>query len=281
MKPPRELHADPTFLKGSEKALVLAGKSKSLRFALDARDEFFASGRGALAISCAHPDIKDEDIAVGSLHNGRVRVILAVPIEAQLGEFTITAGTYDWAKASGGIGADLEWTMTLTVVDEIPAPELTEPTAKNKNRTSEGPQVALLWRHGEQIELLPKHPGKVEEMPARALAEASKEYEELAALGETPVLTILLNDDYSPLKKYLQRRQTGISKIGAGHAHNRYAIDVGVALLVLHHEAEHRVKRGVRVDEDLLEVARAAAAQGAISILPHFDALAREAGIED
>ena len=67
-------------------------------------------------------------------------------------------------------------------------------------------------------------------MPARALADANNEYAELAALGETPVLTILLNDDYSPLKKYLQRRQPGLSKIGAGHAHNRYAIDVGVAL---------------------------------------------------
>ena len=117
-------------------------------------------------------------------------------------------------------------------------------------------------------------------MPARALAEASTEYAELAALGETPVLTILLNDDYSPLKKYLQRRQSGLSKIGAGHAHNRYAIDVGVALLVLHYEAQQRIKRGIHVDEELLDVARAAAAQGAISILPHFDALAREAGID-
>jgi hypothetical protein len=94
------------------------------------------------------------------------------------------------------------------------------------------------------------------------------------------VLTILLNEDYSPLKKYLQRRQASLSKIGSGHAYNRYAIDVGVALLVLHHEAEQRGKRGVAVDEDLLDVARTAAAQGALSILPHFDALAQEAGIE-
>jgi hypothetical protein len=55
---------------------------------------------------------------------------------------------------------------------------------------------------------------------------------------------------------------------------------VGVALLVLHHEAEQRRKRGEHPDEELLEVARTAAAQGAISILPHFDALAREAGID-
>jgi hypothetical protein len=118
-------------------------------------------------------------------------------------------------------------------------------------------------------------------MPARAVAEASPEFRELASLGDTRVLTILLNEDYSPFKKYLQQRQAGLTKIGTGHAHNRYAIDVGVALLVIHHEAEQRLKHGRQVDEDLLEVARAAAAQGAISILPHFDALAKEAGIEE
>ena len=167
------------------------------------------------------------------------------------------------------------------VVDEIPEPEPPEPTAKNKRPHGEGPQVALLWRQGEQIELLPKQPGKVEEMPAQRSPKRAREYKELAQLGETPVLTILLNQDYSPLKKYLQRRQSRAVEDRGGHAHNRYAIDVGVALLVLHHEAEHRKKRGERVDEELLEVARAAAAQGAISILPHFDALAREAGIEE
>ena len=281
VKPPPELHADPTMLKGPEKALVLTGKSKALRFAVDARDGFFSSGRGSLTITCSHPDIRDEDIAVGPLHNGRVRVVIAVPIEAQLGDFIVTAGLYDWAKSSGGMGADLEWTTTLAVVEEIPEPEPKEPTAKNKNRTSEGPQVALLWRPGEHIELLPKQPGKVEEMPAREVAKANAEYKELASLGATPVLTILLNEDYSPLKKYLQRRQAGLSKIGYGHAANRYAIDVGVALLVLHHEAEQRIRRGGHVDEELLHVARSAAAQGAISILPHFDALAKEAGIEE
>jgi hypothetical protein len=281
VKPPPELHADPTYLKGPERTLVLPGRSKTLRFAIDARDEFFSSGRGSLTITCAHPDIREEDIAVGPLHNGRVRVIIAVPNEAQLGDFPIVAGVYGWAKSSGGMGDDLEWTTLLRVVDEIPEPEPEEPSAKSKNRTSQGPQVALLWRRGEQIDLVPKQPGKVEEMPARALAEANPEYRELAALGETPVITILLNQDYSPLKKYLQRRQAGLSKIGSGHAHNRYAIDVGVAMLVLHHETEERLKGGRHVDEELVEIARAAAAQGAISILPHFDALAQEAGIEE
>ena len=279
-KPPPVLHSDPTFLKGPAKTQVVPGTSKAIRFTLDARDEFFTSGRGSLTVACSHPDVHDEDIAIGSLAGGRVRVIMAVPAEAQLGEFDVTAAVRNWQKSSGGMGTDLESRTVLSVVDEIPVPTPPEPRAKDKTRTSEGPQVALLWRKGELIELLPKHPGKIEEVPASELAAANEQYQELAALGESPVVTIFLNEDYSPLKKYIQGRQSELTKIGSGQAHNRYAIDLGVAMLVIHHEVEQRRVRGGSVDEELLEVARAAAAQGAISILPHFDALAREAGIE-
>ncbi len=278
-KPPPVLHSDPTFIKGPKDVTVLPGTSKALRFTIDAKDEFFASRRGSLAVTCSHPDIDEDEIAIGSLHGGRIRAIVAVPAEAQLGEFMITAGVYGWEKASGGVGPDLEWETKLNVVEEIVQPELPPPTSKDKNRTAEGPQVAVLWRHGDQVELLPKNPGKVQEVPAVELAR-DEEYKELHALGETPVLTIFLNEDYSPLKKYLQGRQRELTKIGSGHAYNRYAIDVGVALLVIHHAEEQRRKRGEHLDETLLEVAREAAAQGAISILPHFDALAREAGID-
>lgn len=278
-QPARQLHPDPTFLKGSSEVFVLPAKSKTLRFSIDAKDEFFSSGRGHLTIACSHPDIQDEDIAIGPLSTGRVRVILAVPAEAQLGEFAITAGVYGWERAAGGLGPDLEWTTKMKVVEEILRAEPPEPT-NNKTRSSEGTQVALLWRHGDQIELLPKNPGKVEEVPAAELANDA-EFKELAQLGQRPVLTIFLNEDYSPFKKYLQGRQRELTKISGGHAHNRYAIDVGVALLVLHTAAERKRKQGEAIDEDLLDSAREAAAQGAISILPHFDALAREAGLEE
>lgn len=279
-KPPIVLRSDPTFLKGPYEVVVVPGRSKALRFAIDAKDEFFSTGRGSLTVACSHPDIQDADMAIGPASNGRVRLVIAVTPEAQLGEFTVTAGIYGWERSSGGIGADLEWTTKLAVVDEIAEPTPPKPSARDKKRTTEGPQIALLWRHGDQIELLPKNPGKVEEVPAAELAQ-DEQYRELAALGQTPILTIFLNHDYSPLKRYLQGRQRELSKIGSGHAYNRYAIDVGVALLVLHHEAEQRRRRGNHVDEELLEVARVAAAQGAVSILPHFDALAREAGIEE
>jgi hypothetical protein len=51
-------------------------------------------------------------------------------------------------------------------------------------------------------------------------------------------------------------------------------------MLVLHQEREARVKKGETVDEGLLEIARHAAAQGALSILPQFDELVRQAGID-
>jgi hypothetical protein len=63
---------------------ALRGSSKTMRFALDAHDDFIASGRGRLTITCDHPDIGEEDIAIGSLHMGRIRVIVTVPAEAQM-----------------------------------------------------------------------------------------------------------------------------------------------------------------------------------------------------
>jgi hypothetical protein len=120
-------------------------------------------------------------------------------------------------------------------------------------------------------------PGKVEEIPAKLLADET-EYAELAALGETPVLTIYLNHDYAPLKRYMGARQREL--VSGTPAQDRYAVDLGVAMLVLHHEREMRVEKGETVDEGLLEIARHAAAQGALSILPQFDELVRQAGIE-
>ncbi len=55
---------------------------------------------------------------------------------------------------------------------------------------------------------------------------------------------------------------------------------MGVAMLVLENDRQRRVTRGESLDEALLEVACDAAAQGALSILPYFDEIAKQAGIE-
>ena len=279
-KPPPVLHADPTMLKGPEKVTALQGTSKTVRFAVDARDEFFSSGRGELTVHCTHPDITPADIAIGPVHAGRVRVIVTVPAEAQVGSFNLVASIREWERASGGIGVDLEWETGFQVVDEIEKAPPRKQEGQSKSRSTDGPQVALLWRGGDEIGLTPVMPGKVEEVAARLVAE-EPEYAELAKLDETPVLTIYLNEDYAPLKRYLGVRQRDLVRSASSPAYERYAVDVGVAMLVLHHEREARVKEGKQVDETMLEVARQAAAQGAVSILPQFDELARQAGLEE
>lgn len=273
-----ELYADPTMLEGPEHIVAEQGKTKSLRFVVNAKNSFFDSGRGQLTVRCNHPDITPADITIGSLRDGRVRVMLSVPDDARLGDFALVAGVYDWDRASGGIGSPLEWQTRLEIVDEIHAREPAQ-NGKRSDAANQGPQVALFWRNGDDIGLTPASPGKIEPVPASILAK-KPEYKELAALGDKPVLTIYLNNDYAPYKRYLSARQRDLTSSKVSHAKNRYAIDVGVAMLVLESDRQKRITRGDRLDEDLLEVARDAAAQGALSILPYFDQMAKDAGIE-
>ena len=277
-KPPPVLHNDPTMIRGAAQTQALVGSSKTLRFTLDAIDEFFSTGRGSLTVRCNHPDVNNDDISIGPLSGGRIRVIIALPPDAELGDYEVTAGVYEWERASGGLGVGLEFKTVLSVVDEI-APRPTPEPTKNKNGASEGPQVVLIWRSAEDLDLTPKTCGKIEPVPAEVLAD-HEEFKDLAELGGTEILAILLNRDYAPLKKYLQLRQKALTHTITRHAENRYAIDVGVSMLVTQVLTDERRKQGHAVDEELIAIAHEAAAQGALSILPHFDELAIEAGIE-
>lgn len=70
-------------------------------------------------------------------------------------------------------------------------------------------------------------PGGVEEVPAKDIA-AREEYKALAALGDTPVPTIYLNEEYAPLRRYVAGRQKDLaSDAGPERARNRYAVGVG------------------------------------------------------
>jgi hypothetical protein len=277
-KAPPALHADPTILKGPETVKAVRGTSKTVHYVLDARDDFIQSGRGQLTVRCTHPEIGDTDIAVGPLHNGRVRVIVTIPAEAEIGAFSLVAGVYGWERATGGLGADLEWESGFVVLAEAEKRPLAQQNGRKDPKSAQGPQVALLWRGSEEPGFTPIVPGKVEEVSARLLA-TEPEYAEFAERGDTPVLTIYLNREYAPLKRYLGVRHRDL--VSETPAADRYAVDVGVAMLVLHHERETRVEKGETVDERLLDVARHAAAQGAVSILPQFDELLRQAGIHD
>jgi len=123
-------------------------------------------------------------------------------------------------------------------------------------------------------------PGSFESVPAKDVARR-EEYKELARLGETLVPTIFLNEDYAPLRKYITGRQKSLtSEGGADRARNRYAVGIGVGLALLDQETKKFAKAGKPVDEEVLLGSKRAAAQAALSVLPEFDALAKEAGVE-
>jgi hypothetical protein len=112
------------------------------------------------------------------------------------------------------------------------SPEMTEQTSLNLS------SIEITTGRAISVLLQVRNP-KIAALPDFVKRDkGARQYKQLAERGETPVLTIFLNEDYSPLKRYLQGRQKELTKIGSGQAHNRYAIDVGVALLVIHHEEE-------------------------------------------
>jgi hypothetical protein len=92
---------------------------------------------------------------------------------------------------------------------------------------------------------------------------------------------VFLNEEYAPLCKYIAARQKGAKTEGtADRARNRYAVGIGVGLVLLDREKQKLVKAGKVIDEEMLLASKRAAAQAALSVLPEFDALAREAGID-
>ena len=70
------------------------------------------------------------------------------------------------------------------------------------------------------------------------------------------------------------------SDAGRERARNRYAVGVGVGLMLLDQEAKKLAKAGTPIPEEAPVVSKRAAAQAALNVLPEFDALAREAGVD-
>lgn len=200
-----ELYNDPTTMEGASTLTIEQGATRMTRFHVNAKDAFLNSGRGTLAISCDHSEIGGREITVGPLHNGFVRVAIAVPEAADLGDFRIEASITDWAKAAGGSGGNLRWTTKLKVIEPISEEERKRRRREqqgDKNVDSTSELVGLTWKGEDDFE--DWHggvPGHVDEVEASLLAEEHDDYEELAALGDRKIPTIFLNRDYTPLKR--------------------------------------------------------------------------------
>lgn len=210
-----------------------------------------------------------------------IRASLLVPEDVKIGiTATITAAIRSWQKASGGVGEDLEWKTELEVV-ETTKPETDSKPKKNKKKTaSKGTQVAVLWRDNDFAEDWNGGvPGAIEPIEASVLAEERDEYKELAELGSEQVPTVVLNEDFTPLKKYEAERIKNHTNSTVDQARDRYAVGVGVGLLVLEERNPKVDKEGKKRPEDTL-TERQAVARAALALMPDFDKLVMEAGLE-
>jgi hypothetical protein len=279
---PVVLHPDPTKIDGPDHARAEIGKTRSLTYTIDAEDSFF-DGRGQVKVTCDHPSIREgREITVGKGRSGRVQVLIAVP-EIDPGTYELRVTLEDWMRATGGLGTRLGHTTKLELVTEIEGkgagagkPGAGKDGAKGMRS---GPTVAFRWRTPDDEEDWEKITvGEVQDIPASILAERP-EYAELAKLGDQKIPTVLLNEEYPPFKKYLEGRNKTLTKVE--RPREQYAAGLGVALLTLQNDADRREKKdGALPDPDLMASAMRAAASAVLAVMPAFDDLAREAGLE-
>lgn len=279
-----ETYPDPTTVEGPDKLVIEDGKLRYLEYMLNAIDNFLDSGRGALTFETDHPDIDPvSHIVVGRLRDGYVRVQIQVPEGAMEGEFELTAHLKDWHKSTGGMGPAMSYKTKLVVVDEA-APRGGAGTAKGNKGAADGGQVAVLWSTPEEYgdELNNATPGTVDEIDAATLAQASDEYKELAKLADQQIPTIVLNKTYAPYKGYIAARAKELTETGSQDASDRYAVGTGLGLLILHEDLKAREKAsGQPIELEQVAVANEAVARSVLQMMPAFDRLAREAGVEE
>jgi hypothetical protein len=279
--PLRDLNDDPTSFEGPATVQAPVGQVKGIPFRLNATDNFLGgTGRGELLVSTDHPDISPNDITIGELRSGRVRVSLAVADNAELGSFTLSATIPEWIRSSGGLGPRFEWVTELEVVAEgRESPPRSGPgTRLGKQGVGEGALVALVWKSDKDDgleEWTPDTVGDVLLVEGKDLAEEHDEYAELAET-DISVPTILLNRTYAPLKKYIQARSVEGTERSKDEAYDRYAVGTGVALMILDQHTQTAREAEDPSSEKDLAVGKRAAARGVLSVLPAYDLLARE-----
>jgi len=147
---------------------------------------------------------------------------------------------------------------------------------KGTKGPGQGDLVALIWKSDEDMDAWsPATVGEIEMVSGKDLAAEKPEYKDLATI-DVEIPTIVLNRTYSPLKKYVQARAAELTDEGKEQARDRYAVGVGVALLVLNEKRRKDEKENKIPDEDTHIAAAQAAARAVLSVLPDYDRLAKE-----
>ena len=277
--PPEDLYDDPTHFEGPESIEAALGKVKGVYFKLNATDGF-VDRRAQLDVTCDHPDIGPAEITVGNLRSGRVRVSIAIPENADLGTYKLNAAIPIWSKTSGGLGPRFAWTTKIELVQETTPKPPGPKTGKGSGKSGPGggDLVALIWKSETDDGMddwSAATVGEIEMVAGKDLADKRPDYAELAK-ADAEIPTIVLNRTYSPLKAYVQARAVELTDEGKEQSRDRYAVGVGVALLVLDQQARKAEKAGIAPDEATLDAGRQAAARAVLSIMPAYDRLAKE-----
>ncbi len=278
---PIDLYTDPTTLEGPARIVAEEGRTKWATYTLNAVDDFMPR-RGELTVTCTHPDINGREITVGQLRSGRVRISIAVPAGIEHGDYQLEVTLKDWTRSAGGVGPTLSWSTELQIVEELERRPTGPGKSAGKSGGGEGSYVALIWSTLEQqVEWDKSSVGDVQPVAASDLAASQPDYEELASLGDKEIPTLILNKEYAPLKQYISSRASAVEERTLDACRERYAVGAGVGLLMLDKEEQRRVKSHEPIPDGWMARAKDAVARGILVMMPEFDALAREAGLDD
>ena len=278
---PRTLLADPTELAAPAAVAAIRGRTKSVHISLNAADGFVPR-RADLVVDTTHLDIDPKTaITVGDLRSGRLRVTIAVPNDAELGDATLTLKVSEWLDGAGSLRPSLVATSILSVVDDPGPGPGRAAVAGEAQQISGYATIGLLWTsHEVEDGWGPTTVGSVETVEADILASAHPDYAELRGKNyDVPV--VKLNEEFSPLKAYVAVRARNVGDEGVARAKDRYALGVGVQLMLLDASQEKRRKIATELDEQAAQDTMTIAARGVLAVLPDYDALTAEVGLDD
>ena len=140
--------------------------------------------------------------------------------------------------------------------------------------------IATIWTtHEDEANWGANTPGEAELVPASTLAELGDGYERFAG-ADVDGLLLKLNEDFTPLKAYTAMRARSIGDEGVRRIKNRYALGLGVYMVVADAQLRRASQSGPLPSDDLIAATRRAAAQAVLAMLPEFDTLIAEAGLD-
>ena len=281
-RPPRPeiLLDDPTVLKGQDVKRLARGRTHGLSYSLNAKNGFIPM-RAQCQVTTSHLDIDpEEDLTVGELRKGRIRVSVAVPADAELTAESLTLRIDEWLTMQGGLHEALEVTTLIEIVDENDTERPQPPKPPNGRRKAAPAPLATVWTTHEKVqEWEANTPGDLERVPVSTFAEVGEEYRHFANV-EGDGLLIKLNEEFSPLKSYVSMRAQSIVDESVARLKDRYALGLGVYMVVANEQYRRLGESGEPPNEELVAAFLQAAAQGVLAMLPEFDALIAEAGLD-